>query len=108
MAFIDKLLGKYDMKQFYLTGIIAFFLIVGGNIFSIIHYWELTYIAAKISSIASTAFYAALFLLFLKNYRSLKINEDLFKKGSEEQGKTQEQGDYSEEELDNLFDEMDK
>jgi len=67
------MIEKFEMKHFFIMGIIVFLIVAVGNIFTISKAWENMWLSAKVTGCAMIFFYFMLVLVFYKNYKTVKI-----------------------------------
>ncbi len=67
------MIEKFEMKHFFIIGIIVFSIVLVCGLYNLISDWERMRLSLKISELAMKFFYFMLILVFYKNYKSLKI-----------------------------------
>lgn len=85
MNLMEKIAQYYTPKQFYITGMTIFLIVMICNIISLNYYWAVKILSDKVSSIAMIVFEGGLFLFFYNMYVTFKTANKLVEPTSEEE-----------------------
>ena len=68
------MIEKFEMKHFFIMGMIIFSIVLICGFYNLISDWEKMRLSLKISDLAMKFFYVLIIIVFYKNYLTTKIS----------------------------------